>query len=64
MGTIIEFRRPEEAATRLTRPVAGSLGEIVIFPGVRIERYRESSDDLPESAGTPSRRPAQRGRKK
>jgi hypothetical protein len=64
MGTILEFRRKDEAADRTTRPVEGSLGEIIIFPGVRIERYRQVSNDIPEQAGTPSGRRAQRGRKK
>ena len=43
MGIILEFRRSEEAAVRIARPVEGSLGEIIIFPGVRIDR-RASSD--------------------
>jgi len=64
MGIILEFRRSEEAATRITRPAEGSLGEIIIFPGVRIERYCVSSADVPDSAGTPSRGRAQRLRKK
>ena len=64
MGIILEFRRGDEAADRATRPVEGSLGEIIIFPGVRIERYRQALSDIPEHAGTPSRRRAQRGRKK
>jgi hypothetical protein len=63
MGIILEFRRSEEAATRITRPVEGSLGEIIIFPGVRIERYCAPSNDVPQSAGTPSRG-RQRARKK
>jgi hypothetical protein len=60
MGIILEFRRSEEAAARISRPVEGSLGEIIIFPGVRIDRY--ASSDTPEQ--TPSRRRAQRSRKK
>jgi hypothetical protein len=63
MGTILEFRRSEQAADRTARPVEGSLGEIIIFPGVRIERYRQASDDMPEHTGT-ARGRAQRGRKK
>ncbi|HEU4476650.1 MAG TPA: hypothetical protein VFR71_08160 [Methyloceanibacter sp.] len=63
MGIILEFRRPEQQASRIARPVEDSLGEIVIFPGVRIERYRHALSDAPEE-GTPSRRRAQRGRKK
>ena len=38
MGTILAFRRDDEAAVPLANPVRGSLGEIIIFPGVRIER--------------------------
>jgi hypothetical protein len=63
MGIILEFRRGEEAAARIARPVEGSLGEIIIFPGVRIERFRNAASETPES-GTPSRKRAQRGRKK
>jgi len=64
MGIILEFRRSEEAAQRPAGRTEGSLGEIIIFPGVRIERYRHASNDMPEHAGTPSRRRAQRVRKK
>jgi hypothetical protein len=64
MGTVLEFRRSEEAAQRAARPVEGTLGEIIIFPGVRIERFRQASSDLPEHAGTSARKRAQRGRKK
>jgi hypothetical protein len=63
MGIILEFRRSEDAAERTSTPTEGSLGEIIIFPGVRIERYRHLPSDLPERAGS-SRRRAQRGRKK
>jgi hypothetical protein len=62
MGIILEFRRSEEAAVQTSRPVEGSLGEIIIFPGVRIDRRAEC--DRPEQTGTPSRRRAQRSRKK
>jgi hypothetical protein len=62
MGIILEFRRGEEAASRIIKPENDSLGEIIIFPGVRIERRALS--DTPGEAGTPSRRRAQRGRKK
>ncbi|MGH6736106.1 MAG: hypothetical protein ACRECX_08505 [Methyloceanibacter sp.] len=44
MATILEFRRSEEAAR--TKPPEGSLGEIIIFPGVRIER--RASGDTPD----------------
>ncbi|HEX2446855.1 MAG TPA: hypothetical protein VHK26_01535 [Methyloceanibacter sp.] len=62
MGIILEFRRSEDAAARIARPVEDSLGEIIIFPGVRIDRH--VSIDMPEHTGTSSRRRAQRGRKK
>jgi hypothetical protein len=62
MAIILEFRRTEEAAARISKPVEGSLGEIIIFPGVRIEH--RTSSDLPEETGTTSRRRAQRNRKK
>jgi hypothetical protein len=62
MGIILEFRRSEEAAERLERPAEGSLGEIIIFPGVRIDRGTASY--TPEESGAPSRRRARSGRKK
>jgi hypothetical protein len=62
MGTILEFRRGEEAAARIAKPVEGSLGQIIIFPGVRIDR--RASSDTPRQTGAPSRRRVQRGRKK
>jgi hypothetical protein len=62
MAVILEFRRSEEAASRIARPVEGSLGEIIIFPGVRIDR--RASGDTPRESGAPSGRRAQRGRKK
>jgi len=62
MGTILEFRRGEEAAARIAKPVEGSLGQIIIFPGVRIDR--RVSSDKPRQTGASSRRRAQRGRKK
>jgi len=61
MATILEFRRTEEAAARIGKTVEGTLGEIIIFPGVRIER--RTSTDVP--SGTRStRRRAPRVRKK
>jgi hypothetical protein len=61
MGTILEFRRSDEAAERCARPVEGSLGEIIIFPGVRIDRRASS---FTPDAGASSRRRVQRSRKK
>ncbi len=62
MGIILEFRRDEEAASRILKSESGCLGEIIIFPGVRIER--RASNETPRETGAPSRRRAQRGRKK
>jgi hypothetical protein len=62
MGIILEFRRSEEAAIQTAAPVQGTLGEIIIFPGVRIDR--RAMTDVPEQAGTPSGRRVQRSRKK
>jgi hypothetical protein len=54
MATILEFRRNEAAAARIAEPIEGSLGEIVIFPGVRIERH--ASVDAPQPVPAPRRR--------
>ncbi|HWM31577.1 MAG TPA: hypothetical protein VNO69_07755 [Methyloceanibacter sp.] len=62
MAIILEFRRSEEEAARITKPLEGSLGEIIIFPGVRIER--RSARKRPKQTITPLRRRAQRSRKK
>ena len=62
MGIILEFRRNEEAADRIATAVEGSLGEIIIFPGVRIDR--RASSDMPGQTGTTSRSRVQRNRKK
>jgi hypothetical protein len=61
MGIILAFRRDDEAAIPIAKPVNGLLGEIIIFPGVRIERglWRD-----PAETGAPSRRRAQARRKK
>lgn len=62
MGTILAFRRCEEAAIPMAKPATASLGEIIIFPGVRIERG--AWNDTPSRTGAPVRRRASRGRKK
>lgn len=61
MSTILEFRRTEEPAARTDKPVEGTLGEIIIFPGVRIERH--TSMDAPQDSSH-SRLRAPRVRKK
>lgn len=62
MATILEFRRIEEAAARIRKPAEGSLGEIIIFPGVRIERH--TSSHAPGTMGPTNRRRVPRVRKK
>jgi hypothetical protein len=59
MAIILEFRRTEEAVVRIVKPVEGSLGEIIIFPGVRIER--RPSGSAPTETDASSRK---RSRKK
>jgi len=52
MATILEFRVTEDNAAPNGKPVEGALGEIIIFPGVRIERHDTASEDrqvLPDS---------------
>jgi hypothetical protein len=61
MATILQFRPTAEAKARIERPVEGTLGEIIIFPGVRIERCGPS--ETPRRCA-PVRRRAQRSRKK
>jgi hypothetical protein len=39
MGTVLEFRPTSEAKPRDRTDLPAGAGEIVIFPGVRIERY-------------------------
>lgn len=63
MGVILEFRRDQHAPAALAKPREGDLGEIVIFPGVRIERRFDPSE-TPTQTGTPPRRRVQRSRKK
>jgi hypothetical protein len=59
MAVILEFRRSEEDAARAAKPVEGSLGEIIIFPGVRIERHTAHKGQ----SSTPLRKRAQRRKK-
>ena len=64
MGTVLEFKLPAAAKLR-DRTDGLALGEVVIFPGVRIERYDlDLGHRVKESAGTgdfrglgPTRRP-------
>lgn len=61
MATILEFRRTDEAAARIDKRVEGRLGEIIIFPGIRIERH--SATDAPQN-GPSGQSSAQRVRRK
>ena len=61
MATILVFRRAAEPAPRVTELKEGALGEIIIFPGVRIER--RTSEGAPGTVTT-SRKGSQRARKK
>jgi len=62
MGVILEFRQITEPVARAIEPEARVLGEVVIFPGVRIERY--ASEDTPSGTTSQARKRAQRARKK
>jgi hypothetical protein len=61
MATILEFRRTGEPAPRDEARADSSLGQVIIFPGVRIERRAEGG---PGGAATPPRKRAPRGRKR
>ena len=61
MATILEFRRAAGPTSRVTELKDGVPGQIIIFPGVRIERH--AYEGTPGTANT-SRKRAQRGRKK
>ena len=61
MAIILQFRRPEGGAAQTAKP-AEALGEIIIFPGVRIER--RASEGTPRGAGSSTGKRVQRGRKK
>lgn len=48
MATLLQFRRPDEGARKSSakrQPRRCPSAEIVIFPGVRIERQRRRPDD-------------------
>jgi hypothetical protein len=61
MATILEFRRAAEPTSRVTGLKDGIPGQVIIFPGVRIER--QAWEGRPTTTDT-SRKRAQRGRKK
>jgi hypothetical protein len=60
MGVILQFRQTTEPVPRATEPADGVLCQVVIFPGVRIERRV----DAPSGRAAPVRKRAQRARKK
>jgi hypothetical protein len=62
MATILEFRRTAEPAPRVMDLKDRAFGQIIIFPGVRIER--RANEEIPGGTATSSRKRAQRGRKK
>lgn len=62
MATILQFPGGEDFAAR-ARPAVGPLGQIIIFPGVRIER--RAADGLSRQPRAPvMRKRTQRSRKK
>jgi hypothetical protein len=42
MATILKFRASDEDGAARSRRRRGRTGEVVIFPGVRYERWRET----------------------
>jgi hypothetical protein len=61
MAIILQYRRPDEPAPRPAEAEDRVLGQIIIFPGVRIDRYAEAA---PKGKVSPARKGAQRSRKK
>jgi hypothetical protein len=52
MGTVLSFEAPRKARPRALRSGATQRGEIIIFPGVRIERHDvDLGHRLRDSAG-------------
>jgi hypothetical protein len=62
MATILEFRRTGEPVPRDLDLNERALGQVIIFPGVRIER--RAYEGTPGGTANTSRKRAQRGRKK
>jgi len=60
MATILEFRPRAEPVARAEAAEHGPLGQVIIFPGVRIERRAEGAPN----AATPVRKRNPRGRKR
>lgn len=62
MAIILQFRPVAEPAPRDMEPEDAVLGQIIIFPGVRIDR--RASEGKPGGMAAPPRKRAQRSRKK
>ena len=62
MAIILQYRRPAEPAPRLADARDCVLGQIIIFPGVRIDRY--AAEEAPGGTVTSARKGTQRSRKK
>jgi hypothetical protein len=62
MASILEFRRPDDRPARAASDADGAQGEIIIFPGVRIER--QDLGGTPQGIGAPPRKRAQRRRRR
>ena len=62
MAIILEFRRTADPVMRVTEPRDRVLGQVIIFPGVRIER--RAWEEAPSGTTSHPRKRAQRSRKK
>ena len=62
MATILEFRRAAETAPRTIEQKDRVLGQVIIFPGVRIER--RAFEGSPRGTASHSGKRPQRARKK
>jgi len=49
MASILQFVRADESKPRRSKEPNGALGEVVIFPGVRIERHEEPAEMAAEA---------------
>jgi hypothetical protein len=61
MATILKFRRTADPAPRASEVEDRALGQIIIFPGVRIERH--AHEGTPGGTTNTSRKGAQRRKK-
>ncbi|MGA8692134.1 MAG: hypothetical protein ACLQF1_00905 [Methyloceanibacter sp.] len=62
MAIILQFPRVAESTPRVMERADCILGQIIIFPGVRIDR--RASEGTPSGTATSSGKRAQRSRKK